>query len=281
MKKMLNISNFGIITSLIYIGFIALLRFPFSIKTLMTIPINELGDFLAGIFGPLTLFWLILGFILQKKELSQNTAALNMQAKELKESVEQHKEMVEITRKQVEAEIAALQIQKEKIDRSVLPRFVITEIKTETRIEKSENVVPDFGDGHINFKREEILYHIFFVEILNEGASVTDFDVQAKSNRKDLNTNWPHGNHLVHNEKIVISWTDKEDDAPEEVDIWVHCFDSLGRSISRRFELALGDGPEYHNFTMPHDKETYHEIILNTQDSETHTNFPNILKHSE
>jgi Fe2+ transport system protein B len=56
-------------------------------------PLNNLGDFLAGVFGPLAIFWLILGFLQQGKELQQNTEALEMQADELKKSVNQEKNL--------------------------------------------------------------------------------------------------------------------------------------------------------------------------------------------
>lgn len=46
------------------------------VNQLLTMPLNELGDFLAGVFGPLAIFWLILGFLQQGKELQQSTQAL-------------------------------------------------------------------------------------------------------------------------------------------------------------------------------------------------------------
>ncbi|GJM12889.1 MAG: hypothetical protein DHS20C12_12920 [Pseudohongiella sp.] len=70
-------------------------------------PLNEVGDFLAGVFGPLAIFWLILGFIQQGKELQQSTQALELQAKELKDSVEQQRDLVGITRQQFSAEVEA------------------------------------------------------------------------------------------------------------------------------------------------------------------------------
>src|SRR5690606_28462724 len=41
--------------------------------------LNELGDFLAGIFAPVAFFWLILGYVQQGKQLEQNTKALEQQ----------------------------------------------------------------------------------------------------------------------------------------------------------------------------------------------------------
>ncbi|MHC3125753.1 hypothetical protein NL42_19155, partial [Acinetobacter sp. GN11] len=51
-------------------------------------PLNEVGDFLAGVFAPVAFFYLYLGYIQQGTELKQNTRALNLQAKELQNSVE-------------------------------------------------------------------------------------------------------------------------------------------------------------------------------------------------
>lgn len=48
---------------------------------------NEWGDFLAGVVGPVAIFWLVLGFIQQGKELSNSVEALNIQGQELSKSV--------------------------------------------------------------------------------------------------------------------------------------------------------------------------------------------------
>ncbi|WP_262236571.1 hypothetical protein, partial [Escherichia coli] len=62
------------------------------------------GDFLAGAFSPVAFFWLVLGYLQQQKELQQNTEALKLQATELKNSVEQYKEMVSVSKQQLENE---------------------------------------------------------------------------------------------------------------------------------------------------------------------------------
>jgi hypothetical protein len=58
-------------------------------------PPNEFGDFLAGVFGPLFLLWVVLGFLQQGEELKYSREALLLQAKELKASVEAQKNMGE------------------------------------------------------------------------------------------------------------------------------------------------------------------------------------------
>jgi hypothetical protein len=56
---------------------------------LQQLPLNELGDFMGGAFGPMAILWLVLGFFQQGEELRQNTRALHLQAEELRESVNQ------------------------------------------------------------------------------------------------------------------------------------------------------------------------------------------------
>lgn len=99
---------FGVLVSFIWLLGIYL----FSRSNGYTLPtsLNELGDFLAGIFAPIAFFWLILGYIQQGKQLDQNTRALEQQEKalqlqinEMKESVKQQKEIALINEKSLQA----------------------------------------------------------------------------------------------------------------------------------------------------------------------------------
>ncbi|KAE9643026.1 hypothetical protein [Pseudomonas sp. PB106] len=61
---------------------------------LISLKLNELGDFAAGAFGPVAFLWLVLGYIQQGRELKLSSEALRMQTEELKNSVAQQCEMV-------------------------------------------------------------------------------------------------------------------------------------------------------------------------------------------
>lgn len=50
-------------------------------------PLNEIGDFLAGSFSPLAFFWLTYGYWMQSKELKYNRVSLEKQLDEFRESV--------------------------------------------------------------------------------------------------------------------------------------------------------------------------------------------------
>lgn len=74
----------------------------FDLDKMRKLTPNEWGDFFAGFFAPLVFLWLIFGYYQQGKELQQNTKALNLQAEELKNSVEQQEELVKATREELD-----------------------------------------------------------------------------------------------------------------------------------------------------------------------------------
>jgi hypothetical protein len=91
--------------------------------TIKSMDLNEIGDFLGGTFGPLAFLWLVLGYFQQGIELRQNSAALHLQAEELKQSVEAQRQMgataadaLKLEREKYEQERAAL-------EQSLQPRF--------------------------------------------------------------------------------------------------------------------------------------------------------------
>lgn len=82
------------------------------VDTLLTMPLNEVGDFLAGAFGPIAFFWLVLGFFQQGEELRQGTEALLLQATELKNSVQQQSIMAKAAIEQREERREASKVER-------------------------------------------------------------------------------------------------------------------------------------------------------------------------
>ena len=93
--------------------------------TLLTMPLNEVGDFLAGAFGPVAFLWLVLGFLQQGDELRQGTEALKLQADELKNSVEQQSIMAAAALKQIDAQKVALELQHKEREAALCANFVL------------------------------------------------------------------------------------------------------------------------------------------------------------
>lgn len=80
------------VTALYISGAIIIMGAKFD--DLVNLDLNEIGDFAAGVFGPIAFLWLILGYLQQGKELKASTEALKLQAQELNNSVSQQSLMV-------------------------------------------------------------------------------------------------------------------------------------------------------------------------------------------
>lgn len=94
----------GVLATIAYVVFVGWLVGD-KVLAINTMSLNEIGDFCAGIFGPITFFWMILGFIMQTKEMKQSSKSLRMQADELSKSVKQQEEMASAAKEQISRDI--------------------------------------------------------------------------------------------------------------------------------------------------------------------------------
>lgn len=116
---------------------------------------NEWGDFFAGVFSPIALLWLVLGYFQQGRELK-------LQVEELRRSVEQQKDLAQATRLEVEISRQLQLRHHEKEIRDAQPKFVIK------------------ADGH----RGSPTVAIWF-KLMNRGAHITNVVIEADSGRCD------------------------------------------------------------------------------------------------
>jgi len=123
-----KLKSIGIKATLIYgialVGGIPVLL-TFGLLELRPISLNEIGDFLAGLFGPIAFLWLVLGFLLQSAELRNSVTALKLQAKELQASVQQQKELVAVTASAIEFEKLQRDLENQRRRSAISPRFSI------------------------------------------------------------------------------------------------------------------------------------------------------------
>lgn len=115
---MFSRTKIAAIFTLIYLVGVALVVWfkgvnPFGLE------LNNLGDFVAGAFGPLALAWLIFGYLQQGEELRQSTFALKVQGDELKKSVEQQQRLAEISMESLAME-KAMRVSQETMYRNSL-----------------------------------------------------------------------------------------------------------------------------------------------------------------
>jgi hypothetical protein len=210
-------SIFGVITTIAYIGIIAAIRWE-SFPELATMPLNEFGDFFAGVLGPLMLFWLILGYIQQQKELRQNTAALELQADELKNSVEQHKEIVKATKEQVQADLKALEMKQIRALREASPSFSIVSFCWSSR------------------HGEKINYEI---GINNVGRAASDVSFSTDPEIKQINRD-NVVRYFETGQIHTLKWdTETNGGAPNQLKLIINCQDANTRPYTKMFDFVL------------------------------------------
>jgi hypothetical protein len=234
--SLLSITSFGVVVTFIYIAGTAWLRWPFSINTLRIIQINELGDFLAGIFGPLSLFWLILGFLLQKNELKQSREALLLQAKELRDTLSQHKEAVATSKEQLQADLKANELQEIQLNKQIQPRFVIHSIiKEEER--GSYEPKSDSSTSTGVFKHT--------VKFLNDGAPAANVTVLPHLLDRALAKNIERIYYVNTGETLKIDWKLKNDYLPPSASVSITYYDAIERKHTKEFSFHLTDQKIY------------------------------------
>lgn len=139
----------GIVFTLLY-GVFSWWLIGDRVQTLQSMSLNEVGDFLAGAFGPVAILWLVLGFFQQGIELRQGTAALNLQGDELKNAVEQQRLLADVSLKTLEHEREARCEEAIRYRQSLRPILHLQGIKVE------------FKDG----------YWIVGCRLFNDGAQI-------------------------------------------------------------------------------------------------------------
>ena len=112
----------GIVTG-IYLMAVMLLVF-LKKDTLPQLGLNEIGDFLAGAFGPIAFLWLVLGYLQQGRELKISSDALRMQVVELKRSGEQQAHLVAVGREQITAQLAANNYERSRYEKTMNARLL-------------------------------------------------------------------------------------------------------------------------------------------------------------
>lgn len=186
---------------------------------------NEVGYFLAGVVGPLALLWLILGYFQQGEELKQSTRALQLQAEELRNSVEQQQQLVAVSREQVDTQLKALEGEQERYRIANRPHMVLRK-----RMSVSNGAVLDQS-----FDLQNLGADAFNVEMSMTPA----WDGKLASKRSSLR----RGDSLGFS--LVIS----PSNAGRFV-LHVQCFDALQNVVEAEFHLDVvvleGEGPRVH-----------------------------------
>lgn len=149
--------NWGVGITVIWLAVIFFLWFFGGLKSPESL--NELGDALAGIVAPIAFLWLILGYIQQGKQLDQNTKALEqqeralqLQIEEMKESVNQQKNLTFLQKEQLEALYISVKPDL-YVDKGTWEYLQLTDIKTKEKTDsyKVNLTIKNVGIGQARY----------------------------------------------------------------------------------------------------------------------------------
>ncbi len=84
---------------------------------------DDFATFLSGVFAPLAFLWLVLGFRQQGDELQNSARALWLQGEELRNSVEQQRQLVEVSRDQLAADYTRRMEEEQEADQAAQPKL--------------------------------------------------------------------------------------------------------------------------------------------------------------
>ncbi|HCA7568291.1 TPA: hypothetical protein MX399_004047 [Klebsiella quasipneumoniae] len=205
----MKLFKWGLIISVCYLLLLAVLIYYLNL-TLMS-SWNELGDFLAGSFSPLAFLWLVLGYLQQQEELQQNTEALRLQAAELKNSVDQYKEMVSIAREQLLADAGLIEENKK-----------IREIETK----------PDVRILSLAWQSKNGIEYTYKTHVHSDEREARNVCISFPNgfgNYKEFNRDLVKGAFQLPENKISIS------DVPMQVEVYISFESSIGKKYKYRY----------------------------------------------
>lgn len=192
----------------------------FGTIELEPLALNEIGDFLAGAFGPLAIFWIVLGFLQQGEELRNSVNALKLQADELKSSVEQQKAMVGITEQQLKLDI---QVREEQTKVSISKDLPFAQLR---------------GGGSVSSGGK----HQYRYYLKNIGAACTEGFIALAEN-DDLEVSRNSIPYLEQNSEFEISLNNKDGrqlDISKTYVLEITTFNIRNQERFQRFEIGSG-----------------------------------------
>lgn len=118
----------GWVLTAVYLGLAAWYAY---INNVADLEPDKLADFVGGIFAPLAFLWLVLGFFQQGDELRVSSDALLIQGQELRNSVEQQRQLVEATREAIAFERERAEEDRKEQKRRAQPQLFL-EVRQES-----------------------------------------------------------------------------------------------------------------------------------------------------
>lgn len=185
---------------------------------------DQFATFLSGAFAPLAFLWIVLGFRQQGEELQNSARALWLQGEELRNSVEQQRQLVEVSREQLESERAQQIEARKDAERSAQPQLVLVQ----------NGGTYSSGLANLDYLLTGARSQCSAVQIFVDGALVNGIPVLAPGAEVRFRLTFPQEEPREHN--VVVRYTD-----------------ILGQQRLQRFRIPLNDptGPSGHRVLGP------------------------------
>lgn len=113
----------GLAATEAYLTCVLIFAWP-KLGTFSDLALNEQGDFWAGALGPVALFWVILGYFQTSDDLALSRKALLLQVDELRNSVRQQAQLVDVSAKQLHTAQQAAEFEALRARKASEPNFV-------------------------------------------------------------------------------------------------------------------------------------------------------------
>lgn len=196
-----------------------------------TMSLNNIGDFLAGAFSPLAFLWLVLGFFQQGHELQ-------LQAEELRASVQEQAKMARIAEDQYTANVQQLQFERQRIQ--------------EEREAQLRAARPNFHSRGGGGSHGAESTHI--APFTNYGARATR--IRLVSLEPSIRFAPEEQPIAEPGSTVQFSWTLPRQEEPAPFDVDMHWLDALGNPGFSPFRVTYSrsdDGSYYNCIVAPRD----------------------------
>lgn len=181
-----NLHRWGIAITALWLALIDVYIY-LNFSVFSSLQPNSIADFVGGACAPLAFLWLVLGFFQQGEELRNSADALWLQGRELQNSVEQQRDLVEVTKKQLALESENLRAQNIDFARRAQP---IIQVRPHTRtVESGGSVIQSFTvtnlgkqatDLHVDLDGQRLMERSY---LRSDGFFTFDIDITGLSSK--------------------------------------------------------------------------------------------------